>query len=142
MPNSPLACLNTYAGEAVAASCEMPLFATPESVAAAMSYVSAQLSLLSDFTDHARKARSGEPLAIVNLRRSIEGDRFGLVAQLLTARDGCIPNDCLALASLHEDEGKNSSPGGALLTVLVAAVEVPANVGPAGAAPGDYATTA
>jgi len=63
---------------------------TPESVAAALAYVSAQMSLLWDFTDHARRARSGEPLAIINLRRSIEGDRFGLVAQVLTVRDGCI----------------------------------------------------
>lgn len=100
--NSPLACLDTYAGEAVESSCEKSLFATPESVAAALSYVSAQLSLLADFTDHARRARSGEPLAIINLRRSIEGDRFGFVAQVLTIRDGCIPNDCLALASLHD----------------------------------------
>jgi hypothetical protein len=113
LPNSPLACLDTYAGEAVEASCEKSLFATPESVAAALSYVSAQLSLLSDFTDHVRRARSGEPLAIVNLRRSIEGDRFGLVAQVLTVRDGCIPNDCLALASLHDPSriGTNLAEG-------------------------------
>jgi len=113
MPNSPLACLDTYAGEAVEASCEKSMFATPESVASALSYVSAQLSLLSDFTDHARRARSGEPLAIVNLRRSIEGDRFGLVAQVLTVRDGCIPNDCLALASVHDPSriGTNLAEG-------------------------------
>jgi hypothetical protein len=43
---------------------------------------------------------------------------------------------------IDDDEGKNSSPGGVLLTVLVAAVEVPANVGPAGAVPGDDATAA
>src|SRR5262245_61120879 len=39
LPNSPLACLDTYAGEAVESSCEKSLFATPESVAAALSYV-------------------------------------------------------------------------------------------------------
>ena len=113
MQNSPLACLDTYAGEAVEASCEKSLFATPESVGAALAYVSAQLSLLWDFTDHARRARSGEPLAIINLRRSIEGDRFGLVAQVLTVRDGCIPNDCLALASLHDSSriGANLADG-------------------------------
>jgi len=113
MQNSTLACLDTYAGAAVEASCEKSLFATPESVAAALSYVSAQLWLLSDFTDHARRARSGQPLAIVNLRRSIEGDRFGLVAQVLTVRDGCISNDCLALASLHDPNriGSNLAEG-------------------------------
>jgi hypothetical protein len=120
MPNSPLACLDTYAGEAVEASCEKSLFATPESVAAALSYVSAQLSLLSDFTDHARRARSGEPLAIINLRRSIEGDRFGLVAQVLTVRDGCIPNDCLALASLHDSSRIGTNLGDGTFDFLVA----------------------
>jgi len=113
MPNSSLACLNGYAGSAVEASCEKSLFATPESVAAGLSYVAAQLSLLADFTDHARRARSGESLAIVNLRSSIEGDRFGLVAQLFTVRDGCAANDCLALESLRDSSriGNNLAEG-------------------------------
>src|SRR5829696_4263979 len=99
MLNSPLGCLNTYSGETVESSCEKSLFATPELVAAAMSYVAAQLALLSEFIDHARRTRNEEPLPTVNLRRSIEGDRFGLVAQQFTMRDGCIPEDCLALAA-------------------------------------------
>jgi hypothetical protein len=102
MPNSPLACLDAYVGDVVESSCEKWLFATPESVAAAMSYVVAQLSLLSDFTDHAQRTRSGELLAIVNLRRAIERDRFGLVAQALIMREGCTSNECAALSIFYD----------------------------------------
>jgi len=79
----------------------MSLFATPESVAAAMSYVSAQLLLLWILTDHARRlaaGTAGDCQFCAGRSRRIVSAR----CQLLTVRDGCIPNDCVALASLHD----------------------------------------
>jgi hypothetical protein len=102
LPGSPLACLGGRAGEAVESSCEKLLFASPETAAAAVSYVSAQLALLADYTSLSRRARMDEPAGLVNLRRVIEADRFGLVAQVLAGRDGCTPNRCEALALLKD----------------------------------------
>src|SRR5215813_12141738 len=45
LPGSTLACLDGAAGEAVETACEKALFAGPETTAAAVSYVAAQLSL-------------------------------------------------------------------------------------------------
>ena len=76
LPGSALACLDAVAGDTVEASCEKALFVTPETTAAAVSYVSAQLALLDDFKDHTRRARTAEPVALINLRRAAESDRF------------------------------------------------------------------
>src|SRR5438128_2530585 len=46
MPGSPLGCLDAAAGEAVDEACEKVLFASPEATASAVSYVTAQVSLL------------------------------------------------------------------------------------------------
>jgi hypothetical protein len=100
-PGSPLACLDGGAGEMVEASCEKLLFASPETTAAAVAYVSAQLALLADYTSLLRRTRGNEPAALINLRRVIEADRFGLVAQVLAARDGCTPVACETLALLE-----------------------------------------
>ncbi len=45
-PGSALACLDGIAGEGVEEACEKAIFGSPESAAAAVSYVAAQLSLL------------------------------------------------------------------------------------------------
>src|SRR5262249_45446750 len=47
-PGSPLACLDAVAGDTVETACEKTVFASPESVAAAVSYMSARLALLAD----------------------------------------------------------------------------------------------
>jgi hypothetical protein len=101
-PGSALACLDASAGEAVEASCEKSLFATPESTAAAASYVAAQLALLRDGTDFARRGDATYAAALTHLRRAVELDRFGLVAQVLAMRDGCMPDRCPALALLGD----------------------------------------
>jgi hypothetical protein len=108
LPGSALACLDGSAGDTVESSCEKSLFATPEAIATAVSYVSAQLTLLADFNDLARRSRAGEPAALVNLRHAAEADRFGLVAQVLAVRDGCTPSECQAL-SLFNDSGRISA---------------------------------
>jgi hypothetical protein len=101
MPGSALACLDPLASEQLADACEKALFATPEATAAAVSYVSAQLALLASASEHAR--RGGRPYSSVltNMRRSVEADRFGIVAHVLAVRDGCTPEQCAAFAFLQ-----------------------------------------
>jgi hypothetical protein len=101
-PGSAFACLDPLVGDVVESACEKAVFQSPEATAGALSYVAAQLTLLADFTVYARKAGSDPPLALGNLRRSIEGDRFGLVARVLSVRDGCTPGNCPAFALLTD----------------------------------------
>ena len=101
-PGSALACLDAMAGETVEASCEKALFQTPEAMAAAVSYVSAQLALLGDLTQHAARSGVSPPPALADLRRAAENDRFGLVARVLAQRDGCTPDACGAFALLSD----------------------------------------
>src|SRR3954447_11219149 len=101
MPGSALACLNGIAGEAVEASCEKALFATPEATAAATSFVSAQLALLADASAFARLDSSFTGLP-AQLRRSAELDRYGIVAHVLAARDACTADQCATFALLND----------------------------------------
>ncbi len=100
MPGSALACLDAIAGETVEQACERALFASPEATAAAVSYVAAQLSLLASAADRTRRASPSSETA--NLRRALEADRFGIVAHVLAARDGCTPERCGAFALLQD----------------------------------------
>jgi hypothetical protein len=100
-PGSALACLDGPVSEAVAGSCEKALFASPEASAAAISYVGAQLSLLADARNHARRDRTYEPV-LAGLRQAAELDRFGMVAHVLVTRDGCTPDNCAAFAMLSD----------------------------------------
>jgi len=101
-PGSAFACLDSFAGDAVESACEKALFQTPEATAAALSYVAAEVTLLTDFTVHLRRTGLEVPVALTDLRRSIEGDRFGLVARVLAVRDGCTPSACPAFALLAD----------------------------------------
>ena len=100
MPGSALACLDALAGDAVENSCEKALFATPEATASAVSYVAAQLSLL--LAAGNERARRGDQSTLANLRRSVELDRFGIVAHVLAVRDGCTPAQCDGFALMHD----------------------------------------
>jgi len=102
MPGAAFACLSAVAGDVVESSCEKAVFQTPEATAAALSYVAAQLVLLADFTAHARRSGADFPSALAELRRSIESDRYGLVARVLTVRDGCTPAACQAFTLLAD----------------------------------------
>jgi hypothetical protein len=93
-PGSPLACLDAVAGDSVETACEKAVFASPASVAAAVSYVTARLALLSDAVDYARRAGGGYDRALATLRVSIETDRYGMVAHVLSVRDSCTPLLC------------------------------------------------
>ena len=101
-PGSALACLDATAGETVEAACEKVLFATPEATAAAVSYVAAQLALLADGADYARRTDPNYETALGELRRAAEIDRFGIVAHVLTVRDNCTPEACRAFALLSD----------------------------------------
>jgi len=93
-PGSPLACLDAVAGDAVETACEKAVFASPATVAAAVSYVTARLALLSDASEYARRTGGGYESALATLRVSIEGDRYGIVAHVLSVRDSCTPLLC------------------------------------------------
>jgi hypothetical protein len=93
-PGSSLACLDAVAGEAVETACEKQLFAGPESVAAAVSYVSARLALLGDAVEFARRSGARYERGLLTMRLALETDRYGFVAHVLSVRDSCTPLLC------------------------------------------------
>jgi len=99
---SPLACLDPLAGDAVEGACEKAVFASPESVAAATSYVAAQFVLLADMADYRKRGGADIDRALVPLRRALEADPFGFLAHVLVVRDGCTGDNCSALAVLGD----------------------------------------
>ena len=94
-----LACIDDLAGETVLTACEKTLFGSPESAAAAISYAAAQITRLTSLGDVATVNRNLTP-EVESLRRSIERDRYGLMAYVLVARDHCSPQACAAFRSL------------------------------------------
>jgi hypothetical protein len=102
MPGSALACLDATAGDLVEASCEKALFATPETAAASVAYVAAQLSLLADGSEYERRSGANYEQALGGLRHAIETDRFGIVAHVLAFRDGCTAERCNAFGLLRD----------------------------------------
>jgi aromatic ring hydroxylase-like protein/hemolysin type calcium-binding protein len=67
LPSSALACLHAIAGDTVAASCEKALFQTLGATAAAVSYVSAQLTLLADLAIESAAAARRVPLETITV---------------------------------------------------------------------------
>jgi hypothetical protein len=88
-----LSCLDGLAGESVETACEKVLFASPDSTAAAVSYSAAQILRLSSFGNAAAADDTMTP-ELQTLRRTIERDRFGLIAQVLMVREGCVSRSC------------------------------------------------
>ena len=82
-------------------ACEKALFASVETVMAAVDYTQARLVLLADSVEVAKQDPSYES-TVEWLRRAIEADRFGLVAQVLTIR-GCRA-ECDALKLLRDPQ--------------------------------------
>jgi hypothetical protein len=89
----------------VESSCENALFATPQTAALAVSYVSAELSLLADADNYLSRDNIGYGPALSRLRHVIELDRFGIAAHIFLLRDGCTPDRCRAF-SLFQDSQK------------------------------------
>jgi len=83
----------------VDAACEQAVFASPQTVAAAVAYVDAQLLLLADGMEYASRDKSYGG-GLERPRRTLEADRFGFVAHVLETR-GCTPEDCAAFKFLR-----------------------------------------
>ena len=96
-----LSCVDDLAGETVLAACEKLLFGSADAAAAAVSYAAARLSQLTSFGDAASANKNMTP-ELATLRRSIERDRYGLMAYVLSARDRCQPAQCAAYRSLTD----------------------------------------
>jgi hypothetical protein len=93
-----LSCIDDLAGETVLSACEKALFGSAESTAAAVSYAASRITRLTAFgVAAANGSMTPERQA---LRRAVERDRYGLMAQVLQARDHCTAADCAAFRSL------------------------------------------
>ena len=96
-----LACIDDLAGDAVLNACEKTLFGSAESAAAAVAYAASQITRLTSFGDLATADRRTSP-ELQALRRSVERDRYGVMAYVLMARDHCTPASCAAFRSLAD----------------------------------------
>jgi len=101
-PGPPLACLDAVAGEAIETACTKALFASPAGVAAAISYVAAQFTLLSDIRTYSDRGGANIGNTLEPLRRALEADPFGILAHVLATRDGCTAENCPPLQLLHD----------------------------------------
>jgi hypothetical protein len=95
-----LSCIDDLAGEAVLAACEKALFGSPESASAAVSYAASRIARLTAQGDAATNVNFSPEMQA--LRRSVEHDRYGLMAQVLAARDQCTPLQCAAFRALSD----------------------------------------
>jgi hypothetical protein len=96
-----MSCLDDLAGDTVLSACEKSLFASADSTAAAVAYTASQISRLTALGD-ADTAESTMTPELLALRRAVERDRYGLVAQVLQARDHCMSTQCAAFRSLTD----------------------------------------
>lgn len=97
-PGSALPCLDEIAGEAVVAGCEKAIFASAETVAAAVSYVAAKLAVLAERSEQVRRADLTIGADPAPLLAALDADRFGIVAHVLAQHHGCTPEKCDALS--------------------------------------------
>lgn len=114
-----LSCLDDLAGDAVAMGCEKALFGAPDAAAAAVAYTAARIDQLTALGDAATADKS-LTLDMRVLRRSLERDRYGLVAQVLVARNGCTQFDCAAFRSLTDQQQVAANMDAHLYDTLVA----------------------
>ena len=96
-----LSCIDDLAGDTVLTACEKALFGSAETAAAAVSYAASEITRLTAFGDVATANRSMTP-ELLALRNAVERDRYGLMAQVLLARDRCTPSDCAAFRALTD----------------------------------------
>jgi hypothetical protein len=100
VPGSPLGCLDAVANALVENACEKPLFASAETVAAAVAYVDARISLLTAGAKLAERDATYRP-SYERLRRGLEADRYGIVAHVLSTR-GCDVVNCPEIRLLRD----------------------------------------
>jgi hypothetical protein len=114
-----LSCLDDIAGDAVAIGCEKALFGAPDAAAAAVAYTAARIDRLTALGDAATADKS-LTVDMRVLRKSLERDRYGLVAQVLVARNGCTQFDCAAFRSLTDQQQVAAHMDAHLYDMLVA----------------------
>ncbi|QUS39500.1 hypothetical protein RPMA_12140 [Tardiphaga alba] len=128
-----LSCLDELAGEMVLAACEKSLFASPDTVAAAVAHAAVSLDRLKAHGD-VKAADSAMTPELAALRRSVERDRYGLVAYVLQSRDRCMPEACAAYASLADHKQIASNMEERVYEGLVTRYAAVWNAAPAAAA--------
>jgi hypothetical protein len=96
-----LSCIDDLAGETVLAACEKTLFGSADAAAAAVSYAATRITQLASFGDVLTANKNMTP-ELATLRRSVERDRYGLMAYVLSARDRCQPGECAAYRLLTD----------------------------------------
>jgi hypothetical protein len=101
-PLPALSCVDDIAGDAVAAACEKAVFASADSTAAAVNRMAQMITRLTSYGDATTAQKNMTP-ELQGLRRAIERDRYGLVAQVLLARDRCTPTQCPSFRSLTDN---------------------------------------
>jgi hypothetical protein len=137
-----LACLDGLAGEIVESACEKSLFASADSAAAGVSYAAAQMSRLASH-GNAMAANEAMTPELNALRRTIERDRYGLVAQVLTTREGCtLASSCPFFRSLTNSAQISSNMDDHLYDSLVARYSPGWGAAPAPSASGSAAVPA
>jgi hypothetical protein len=101
-PGTALGCLEGMAGEQVEIACERAVFATPDTVAAAVTHVATQLGLLADALAAAQASDARYDTIIGAARRGLEADRYGIVAHVLLQEDNCSAEQCEILNMLSD----------------------------------------
>lgn len=99
-PRSPLSCLGTGANETLVSACERVLFASAETVAAALSFTRAGLALMQEA--QTRLPNAATKSAGSGLRATLQQDRFGFTAHALELHFGCTAQSCPALSVLPD----------------------------------------
>jgi hypothetical protein len=110
-----LACLDGLAGESVEAACEKAVFGSADTAAAAVSYAAAQVSRVIAVSN--ARAQTPEQQA---LKRAVERDRYGLVAQVLASRDRCVATDCPLFRAVSDPSRIKANMNERLYDTLVA----------------------
>jgi hypothetical protein len=96
-----LSCVDGFAGDVVLAACEKVLFGSADATATAVGYAAAQIARLTALGDVNAAEHIMTP-ELRALRRTIERDRYGLMAQVFAVRDRCTTTQCAAFRSLTD----------------------------------------
>lgn len=135
VPNLPvLSCIDDLAGEVVGAACEKVVFGSPEATAAAVNYTASLVTRLTALGDVAT-AKPNMTTEMLAIRRALERDRYGLVAQVLTARDGCTQTQCPAFRSFMDSRQIAANMSDRVYELLVGRYAPSWNAPPAAAGP-------
>ena len=118
-PGSALACLEAEVGASVTKACELGVFATPQTLAAAVAFVGERLKLIE--AAHAFAPEQRDLLAAE--RRAIERDRFGIAAHVLARSYGCTAEKCVVFAMLNDTGALKSDLAAQPFDTLVARYE-------------------